>query len=56
MEEHVASNSPVVVLPWSLSEALPFTGNLLTANPAPVFFPGQLISPNDLPGVILLER
>ncbi len=58
MEEHVGGDSPVVVLPWSLYETLPFTGNLLTANPAPVFFPGRLISPNDLqiPGAVTEAR
>lgn len=58
MEQHVGPKSPVVVLPWSLYETLPFTGNLLTDNPAPVFFPGRLISPNDLqiPGQVSEAR
>jgi len=48
LQEHVSPRAPVVVLPWSLYEELPFTGRVLTANPAHVFFPGNLISPNDL--------
>ena len=58
LQKHVSPQSPVVVLPWSLYEALPFTGNLLTANPASVVFPGHLISPNDIqiPGVVTEAR
>ena len=58
LQEHVSPRAPVVVLPWSLYEELPFTGNLLTANPAPVVFPGHLISPNDLqiPGAVTEAR
>jgi hypothetical protein len=54
LQKYVSPRAPVVVLPWSLYEELPFTGNLLTANPASVVFPGHLISPNDLqiPGVV----
>lgn len=54
LERYVPQGSPVLVLPWTLYEELPFTGNLLTANPAPVYFPGHLISPNDLqiPGAV----
>ena len=54
LQEHVSPQAPVVVLPWSLYEELPFTGKVLTANPAHVVFPGNLISPNDLqiPGVV----
>ncbi|MGC2296774.1 MAG: hypothetical protein WA695_08820 [Candidatus Dormiibacterota bacterium] len=54
LQDHVSPRTPVVVLPWSLYETLPFTGNLLTANPASVVFPGHLISPNDIqiPGVV----
>ncbi|MHB1500469.1 MAG: hypothetical protein ACYCYK_04760 [Candidatus Dormibacteria bacterium] len=58
LQEHVSPRAPVVVLPWSLYEELPFTGHLLTANPAPVVFPGHLISPNDLqiPGAVTEAR
>ncbi len=54
MEHHVPAGAPILVLPWTLYEELPFTGNLLTANPATVFFPGHLTSPNDLqiPGAV----
>ena len=54
MKRTVPSSSPVLVLPWTLYEELPFTGNVLTANPASVVFPGHLISPNDLqiPGAV----
>jgi hypothetical protein len=54
LQDHVSPQTLVVVLPWSLYETLPFTGNLLTANPASVVFPGRLISPNDIqiPGVV----
>lgn len=58
LKDHVSPQTPVVVLPWSLYETLPFTGNLLTANPAAVVFPGHLISPNDIqiPGVVTEAR
>ncbi|MHB1527482.1 MAG: hypothetical protein ACYCZN_14630 [Candidatus Dormibacteria bacterium] len=58
LQQHVSPQAPVVVLPWSLYEELPFTGNLLTANPAPFVFPGHLISPNDLqiPGAVTEAR
>lgn len=58
LQEHVSPRSLVVVLPWSLYEVLPFTGKLLTANPASVVFPGNLISPNDIqiPGVVTEAR
>ena len=58
LQDHVSPQTSVVVLPWSLYETLPFTGNLLTANPASVVFPGHLISPNDIqiPGVVTEAR
>lgn len=58
LQQHVPAQAPVLVLPWSNYEELPFTGNLLTANPAPVVFPGHLISPNDLqiPGAVTEAR
>ena len=58
MQAHVPSQDQVVVLPWTLYEELPFTGNLLTANPASVVLPGRLISPNDLqiPGALTEAR
>ena len=58
LQNHVSPQTPVLVLPWSLYETLPFTGNLLTANPASVVFPGHLISPNDIqiPGVVTEAR
>lgn len=51
LSANVPDASPVAVLPWHLYEPLDFTGRL-TANPAPVFFPGTLLVPNDpeLPG------
>ena len=54
IERHVPAEAPILVLPWTLYEELPFTGNLLTANPATVYFPGRLTSPNDLqiPGAV----
>ena len=58
LQDNVPASAPVLVLPWTLYEQLPFTGNLLTANPAPVFFPGHLTSPNDLqiPGAVTEAR
>ena len=49
--DHVPSRQPVAVLPWHLYEPLAFTRRLV-ANPATVFFPGTLITPDDpeLPG------
>jgi hypothetical protein len=54
IERHVPAGARILVLPWTLYEELPFTGNLLTANPATVYFPGRLTSPNDLqiPGAV----
>ncbi len=54
IKRHVPADAPILVLPWTLYEELPFTGNLLTDNPAPVYFPGHLTSPNDLqiPGAV----
>ena len=54
IQRDVPAGAPILVLPWTLYEELPFTGNLLTANPAPVYFPGHLTSPNDLqiPGAV----
>src|SRR5207302_9112122 len=43
---HVPESAPVVVLPWHLYVNLPFTERL-TANPARVFFPGNLLTSND---------
>ena len=58
LQGHVSPQAPVVVLPWTLYEELPFTGNLVTANPASVVFPGRLITPNDIqiPGVVSEAR
>ena len=58
LRRHVPATAPVLVLPWTLYEELPFTGNVLTANPATVVFPGNLISPNDLqiPGAVTEAR
>jgi hypothetical protein len=49
--QHAAPNDAVVVLPWHLYAQLPFTRGVVL-NPASVFFPGDLITPNDpeLPG------
>jgi hypothetical protein len=51
LQTNVPPDMPVAVLPWHLYEPLAFAGRLV-ANPAPVFFPGRLIAPNDpeLPG------
>ena len=48
----------VLVLPWHLYETLPFAGRRPVENPAPVFFPGHILSsqsddiPGDSPGVL----
>lgn len=47
MKAHVPSSSPVVVLPWELYEPLAFIGHHLATNPAPVVFPGRLLSSQD---------
>jgi hypothetical protein len=47
LQQRVSASQPVVVLPWVLYEPLPFTGNRLVSNPAPVIFPGHLLSSND---------
>jgi hypothetical protein len=47
LEQHVDSRTQVAVLPWHLYESLPFAQNRLVANPASVFFPGNLVTPND---------
>ena len=53
LRDTVPLHEPVVVLPWTLYEPLPFTGDRLTSNPAPVVFSGKLLSSNDaqIPGV-----
>jgi chromate transport protein ChrA len=47
LQERAPASQPVVVLPWLLYEPLPFTGDRLVSNPAPVVFPGRLLSSND---------
>jgi hypothetical protein len=51
MKANVPRADPVAVLPWHLYETLPFIGRP-TVDPAPVFFPGNLVSSLDpeLPG------
>jgi hypothetical protein len=51
LAEHVPPTAPVVVLPWHLYKAFPFTGHVV-ADPAPRFFPGTLLVSQDpdLPG------
>jgi hypothetical protein len=44
----VPRGDPVVVLPWHLYQPLRATGGRLAADPARVFFPGRLITPNNL--------
>ena len=58
MRHNVPESARVLVLPWTLYEELPFTGNVLSANPAPVFFPGTLVSPSDIqiPGAVTEAR
>jgi hypothetical protein len=53
LRDQVPSRQPVVVLPWELYVPLPFTGNRLVSNPAPVIFSGKLLSSTDaqVPGV-----
>ncbi|HEY6537986.1 MAG TPA: hypothetical protein VI138_02975 [Candidatus Dormibacteraeota bacterium] len=47
MGHEVASGAKVVVLPWELYEPLSFTEHRLAGNPAPVLFPGVLVTPKD---------
>jgi hypothetical protein len=51
MKANVPEADPVAVLPWHLYETLPFIGRP-TVDPAPVFFPGNLVRSQDpeLPG------
>jgi hypothetical protein len=51
MKANVPTAEAVAVLPWHLYETLPFIGRT-TADPAPVFFPGNLVRSLDpeLPG------
>jgi hypothetical protein len=44
----VPRREPVAVLPWHLYQPLRATGGRLAADPAPVFFPGRLITPHNL--------
>ena len=52
LRTHVSGDERVLILPWHLYEALPFTQNRIVENPAPVLFSGQLISSQDpeIPG------
>jgi hypothetical protein len=54
LHDRVASRQPVVVMPWELYVPLPFTGNRLVSNPAPVVFSGKLLTATDaqVPGVL----
>jgi hypothetical protein len=47
LQARVPARDQVVVLPWELYEPLRFTGDRLISNPAPVVFPGDLISSDD---------
>jgi hypothetical protein len=47
LQTRVPAHDQVVVLPWELYEPLEFTGDRLADNPAPVVFPGNLITPHD---------
>jgi hypothetical protein len=47
MRTHVPPGARVVVLPWHQYETLAFAGGRLVANPAPNFFPGELVSSED---------
>src|SRR5438132_1576944 len=51
MGANVPAAEPVAILPWHLYEVLPFVGRP-TVDPAPVFFPGNLVRSEDpeLPG------
>lgn len=44
----VAHGDPVVVLPWHLYQPLPMSEGRLVANPARVFFPGEIVVPRNL--------
>jgi hypothetical protein len=44
----VPSDEPVAVLPWHLYQSLYVSEGRLVANPARVFFPGRLVTPNNL--------
>jgi hypothetical protein len=47
LDLHVSASTPVLALPWHLYEALPFAGNRIVQNPAPVIFPGTVLSSLD---------
>ncbi len=51
LDSHATPGDTVVLMPWHLYAQQPFTRGIVL-NPGPVFFPGDLISPNDpeLPG------
>ena len=48
LKRRVPGDERVAVLPWHLYQPLRVTEARLTANPAPVFFPGRLAVPHDI--------
>ena len=48
LEDAVPDDDPVVVLPWHLYQPLVASEGRLVANPARVFFPGELVVPQNL--------
>jgi hypothetical protein len=48
LRRNVPEDEPVAVLPWHLYQSLYVSEGRLVANPARVFFPGRLVTPNNL--------
>jgi hypothetical protein len=48
LARNVPEDEPVAVLPWHLYQSLYVSEGRLVANPARVFFPGRLVTPNNL--------
>jgi hypothetical protein len=48
LARNVQNDEPVAVLPWHLYQSLYVSEGRLVANPARVFFPGRLVTPNNL--------
>ncbi len=47
LRAHITDSTPVVALPWHLYVALPFAGDRVVQNPAPVVFPGTILASTD---------
>jgi hypothetical protein len=48
LSRNVPHDEPVAVLPWHLYQSLYVSEGRIVANPARVFFPGRLVTPNNL--------